>query len=750
MHWLQSLDLGLFRFINISLSNPVFDTVMPFLSGNPFFGPAAVLCALLLVWKGRARGLICLIMIGLAVGMTDAVICKTLKQVISRDRPFLLVPEAICLVGKGGSGSMPSSHTANWFALTMAAFIYYRSSIRVLLPFAVLMGFSRIYNGVHYPSDVLAGAILGAGCAVAIVWSLNALWVWIGRKWFPIWWEELPSLVFAAPPETQETGHASPSLASRRAPHQDMDQHWIRLGYVLVALMFFGRLLYLKSGVIQLGMDEAYQWLWSKHLALAYYSKPPMIAYTQFLGTTLWGDNEFGVRFFSPVIAAILGIMMLRFFAREVNARAGLILLLAMSATVLMSIGGILMTIDPLSVVFWTSAMVAGWRAVQDNSSTRSWLWVGLWMGLGFLSKATELFQLLCWAVFFILWPPARKQLRRPGPYLALLVHAICALPVLIWNAQRNWPTISHLADNAGLHSEWKPTFRYFGEFLGTELGLLNPVFFVSMVWACIAFWRTNRRNPLLIYFFSMGAPLFLCYMFYSFRSRIQPNWIAPSVIPLFCLMMAYWDTQMRLGDKKVKPWLITGLGVGYAFVLLLYQSDLWRVTQPVRRGIATFIPEHKTNLIEKLSAPYLPVNIDPLHRVRAWHDVAKAAGDARQTLLAEGKPVFIIADHYGLAGTISFYLPEAKETVRGEPMVYCRSSAAPENQFFFWPGYTNRIGQNAIYVLELSRNNLIPLPPPARLTAEFESVTDLGIVPIYYHDQLCRPLQLFACRGLR
>src|SRR5258706_9421524 len=194
MQWLQTLDLELFRFINLRLSNSVFDSVMPFASGNPFFGPLAFLGAILLVWKGGVRGLLCLLMIGLAVGITDGVVCNTIKHAIDRERPFLAVPEAICLVGKGASGSLPSSHAANCFAATMVAFIYYRRSLRFLLPLALVVSFSRVYNGVHYPSDVLAGAILGGGCAVAVGWAANALWQFVGRKWVPIWWEGLSPL----------------------------------------------------------------------------------------------------------------------------------------------------------------------------------------------------------------------------------------------------------------------------------------------------------------------------------------------------------------------------------------------------------------------------------------------------------------------------------------------------------------------------------------------------------------------------
>jgi len=388
------------------------------------------------------------------------------------------------------------------------------------------------------------------------------------------------------------------------------------------------------------------------------------------------------------------------------------------------------MTIDPLSVLFWTAAMVAGWRAVQPEARTRPWLWVGLWMGLGFLSKYTELFQWLCWAVFFALWRPARAHLRRPGPYLALLVNGICTLPVLIWNAQRHWPTVQHLADRANLGRPWevKPALKFFLQFLGGEIGLLNPVFFVGMVWAAVAFWRRVRQDPRMLYFFSMGAPLFLVYLFFSFHSRVLPNWIAPAVLPLFCLMALYWDIRLREGVTRIKGWLAAGLALGFALVILA----------------------HNTDLVKKLTGHFLPVNQDPLHRVRGWSEVARTVGEARQELLAEGKPVFIIADHYGLVGEISFYLAEAKGAVTEVPLAYYKSTPAPANQFFFWPGYRGRKGESAIFVRELARDNPKSKPPPAQLVTEFESVTELGVRNVLYHGRVLRPLQFFACRNLQ
>ena len=738
MLWLQNLDTDLFRFINLTLMNPLLDWLMPFVSGNErsraIFLPLAALAAVALCWKGGARGRVFVLMLVLGLAVSDGLVCNTLKHALARPRPFLTLPEAHCLAGKGGSGSMPSSHAANWCAMAMVAWIYYRRKAWWLWPLAALVSFSRVYNGVHYPGDVVAGAILGAGSGAAVVLVCHALWGWAGRKWFPLWWEALPSLTQPVPQAGSDEEEPAPppprgvARSELQAAHATPDQHWLRLGYLLTAALLLARLFYLCSGLMELSEDEAYQWLWSKHLALSYYSKPPLIAYTQFLSTWLWGDTVFGVRFFSPVIAAVLSLLTLRFFAREINARAGFFLLLIMTASPLMAVGSILMTIDPLSVLFWTAAMFAGWRAVREDAPTRSWLWVGLWMGLGFLSKYTELFQWLCWAVFFALWRPARKQLRRPGPYLALLVNLVCALPVLVWNYQHDWVTVAHVADDAGAGSPWKPTLRFLAEFLGAELALLNPFFFVGMVWAAIAFWRRGRHNPRLVYFFSMGAPLFLIYLLHSFHSRVLPNWIAPSILPLFCLMVAYWDTRWRLGAGRIKGWLAAGLSLGLVLVVL----------------------GHNTDIIPKLTGWRLPVNLDPLHRVRVWSEVARVAGEARRDLLAEGKPVFIITAHYGLTGLVSFYLPEAREAVSGTPLVYYRTSATPGNQFYFWPGYTARKGENAIFIQELSRGDPQPIPPPAPVAAEFESVTDLGIRSVMYHGRLCRPIQVFACRGLK
>ncbi|PYJ06399.1 MAG: hypothetical protein DME25_06775 [Verrucomicrobia bacterium] len=727
------------------MANKVFDWLMPRLAGHLLFLPTLLAAGVLLLCKGGRRGRVFVLCLALAIGVADGVVTNTIKKLVARPRPCIALADARVLIGCSDSGSMPSAHAANWFAATMVGFVFYRRSWRGMLPAAATIAFSRVYNGVHYPSDVVAGAMVGAGSAVAVVWWANALWGLIGRKWFPLWWQRLPSLV-----EGRETRKPTPDTSA--TGQATLDAHWLRLGYVLIVALLLFRLGYLASGAIQLSKDEAYQWLWSKHLALSYYSKPPGIALIQFGGTSLWGDTQFGVRFFSPVFAALLSFVLLRFLARETGARLGFLVLLIVNCVPLLGVGAILMTIDPPLVLCWTLAMIAGWRAVQPAGTTKHWLLAGVATGLGFLSKYSALYLLVCWALFFVLWPPARVQLKRPGPYLALLIVALSTLPVILWNSQHGWITVQHVSENAALGGTWRPTLRYVWEFLGAEAGLLNPVFFAGALWAMAAFWPRRQQNPLWLYLFCLGAPVFLGHLAWSFHSRIQPNWIAPAVLPMFCLMALYWETRWREGVRAVKGWLAAGVVLGLVALVVM----------------------HESNLIGKLAGRPLPAGVDPLRRVRAWKQTSAVVAQARQKLLQEGKPTFIIADHYGMSGEFSFYLPEAKASLgTGEPLVCCQTTLEPENQLYFWPEYQyrgRRRGQNAIYVTESEPDQPVkgwvwnwlmgreigyaevppPTPPPVLIRQEFESVTDLGVHEVKLGDRVFRRVQLFACRNLR
>ncbi len=692
---------------------------------------------------------LCLLFMFVVVALGGAFVIDPIKDSSSRPRPFVVLKDARLFgaIGKGyvppmangelppnvNRHSMPSAHSANWFALATVGFFFYRRNAWILFLIAAGVAFSRVYNGVHYPTDVLAGAILGSGYAIAFMLGAQMVWNFFGQKIFPAWHEQLPNLLH---PVSRITHPASAKS----------EIEWVRLGNLLIALALIGRWLYLASGIVNLSGDEAYQWLWSKHLALSYYSKSPGIAYLQWIGTSLFGDTEFGVRFFSPLLAAVMSWLLLRFMAREIGGRAAFVLLLMTFAAPLLVVGSVLMTVDPPLVLFWMWSVIVGWRAIQADGKTRDWIMAGITLGLGFLFKYTAALQLLCWAMFFCLQPGARHHLKKIGPWLALGIFALCTLPVIIWNAQHHWTTVDHVLGDAGKNGTWRPTLDYFWEFIGAEAGLLNPIFFIAALWAMWGAWQRRAEKPLWFFLLCMSAPVFFGHWLFSLHSRVLPNWIAAAVPPMFCLTVAFWsESKFRL-----KPWL----------------------TVAMLLGLVASIFMHDSRLIGRVFGQPLPGDADPAHRSVGWRETAQLVETERVRFDTNA---FIIADHYSTTGLYSFYNPPARAAAAtAKPLVYCLDSDEPMNQFFFWNEYNyrqHRHGENAIYVIRLDPYPLeknwlwkwlqhepihfreIPArrSVPPRLADEFESVTDLGIREIKIRDgRIFQRVQVFSCTHLK
>lgn len=159
--WLVSLDGAVLLWIQEYLRGPVQDAVMVLYTtlGNAgaLFIAAAVL--MLCFKKTRKAGIAALLALAVGFACTNLI----LKHLVARPRPWLDVAGLIPLIAEHDPNSFPSGHTTAAFAFAGA--VWFTASKKWLkwaaLIAAVLMGFSRLYVGVHYPSDVLAGVLIG-------------------------------------------------------------------------------------------------------------------------------------------------------------------------------------------------------------------------------------------------------------------------------------------------------------------------------------------------------------------------------------------------------------------------------------------------------------------------------------------------------------------------------------------------------------------------------------------------------------
>src|SRR5215510_10142685 len=169
-------DERTFHLLNEDWLNPVFDRLLPFITDARNFILPFVVAAIVIVWVGRTRGLRFLLLAVVSVVIADAIGTHIFKHSFLRVRPCIGLADVRLLVGCTNRPSFPSNHAINASVLATLATLYMP---RLWLPataLACLVGYSRVYVGVHYPLDVLAGSVLGIVVALACSGVMNFVW----------------------------------------------------------------------------------------------------------------------------------------------------------------------------------------------------------------------------------------------------------------------------------------------------------------------------------------------------------------------------------------------------------------------------------------------------------------------------------------------------------------------------------------------------------------------------------------------
>ena len=175
---IDRLDTALFFIINRDLQNAIFDWFMPFVTNKKNWYPLFLIIIVGLLWKGGKKGRIAVALLIPVIVLSDQLSASLIKPFFDRMRPCEAMRDlemVNMLIGLKTSPSFPSSHAANSFAAATFFGHYYPRFKWLYFAIATIIAYSRVYVGVHYPLDVIAGALLGVGCAFAVYFTYDSL-----------------------------------------------------------------------------------------------------------------------------------------------------------------------------------------------------------------------------------------------------------------------------------------------------------------------------------------------------------------------------------------------------------------------------------------------------------------------------------------------------------------------------------------------------------------------------------------------
>ena len=187
LDFFQSVDMNLIKWIHQYFSNPLFDIFMPIITNKKNWTLPIIVLIFLLGFFSGPKGKIALTLLIISLSFTDAICAQILKPFFERIRPsHLNLEEVNLLTSKGGKWSMPSNHAANMFSLAIVLSYFYKKYKPLLFLLAILISFSRVYVGVHFPGDVIVGGFIGVfiSSIFLILWGkikLNEIKK--GRNW---------------------------------------------------------------------------------------------------------------------------------------------------------------------------------------------------------------------------------------------------------------------------------------------------------------------------------------------------------------------------------------------------------------------------------------------------------------------------------------------------------------------------------------------------------------------------------------
>lgn len=402
---------------------------------------------------------------------------------------------------------------------------------------------------------------------------------------------------------------------------------------------------------LELGNDEVYYWTYALYSDWSHFDHPPMVGWViQLFSLNLLFYSEFFIRLASVVFMTADTYIIYRIAKDLKGAQAGLYAALLYTASIYaFVITGVFILPDTPLMLFW---LLAVWMAIKYFRNAEALrqaqrplflLFFGLFAGLAMLSKYSGIFLWVGMGLYILIFN--RKQLKNPYLYLALLISAICCIPILYWNIQNNFVSFSFHGDRVGLFG--KPNFGTFGTEILGEFFYNNPVNFVLTVIAVVAVFKGEFivEKPVSRLLLCIALPLIGLFWFFSFTRPVLPHWNAPAYC-LIILLIASW-----LADKNTAK---NGVFIMPKSILVALCVLLLTLVLGVAEIKTGFIP------LDKHTEPEMLGRDDFTLDMYSWRQLEEKFAVLREAKIAEGamhEEDGIVADEWFPLANLDYYV---------------------------------------------------------------------------------------------
>ena len=407
---------------------------------------------------------------------------------------------------------------------------------------------------------------------------------------------------------------------------------WVRTFLALLAVAILLRIVAMIF--VPLVPEEAYYWNYFQHPNLSYYDHPPMGAWVIGAGTTIFGNNEFGVRFVGHLLSLLTSVMAYYYGRMWYSRTVGIVSAIAFQALPMFYGIGFIATMDSALVFFWMACLLSLSHVLLRG---RSWCWypAGLALGGALLSKYTGIFLFGGTGLALLLHRPWRRQFLSIHPYLAILLGAATFSPVVIWNHQNDWASFRFQFLN---RFDAEPvSLKTISGFLFFQVVVLTPLFLIEsarLVGRTVKSWR-RLTDPRWLMAMCFSLPLVAVMAWKSLRYQIHLNWTLPAFLALLPAVthLLLMRARLQRNDRErrwsvLQPVAITAIACA---VINVGMMVFLLAVQPRTHWLTPFGP---------------------------WPELAEIVDEHEDALQAETgrEPLVIVNGKYRLASILAFY----------------------------------------------------------------------------------------------